>query len=48
MDHTVRPNSDSKEAEARRVCGWEEESIEVELEDETGNGTRTVKQVQGH
>ena len=47
MDHIVRPNSDSKEVVARWVCGQEEEeNIEVELEDETENASRTVKKIQ--
>ena len=46
MDHIVRPNSDSKEAVARWVCGQEEEeSVEVESENKTENGSRTVKKV---
>ena len=45
--HIVRPNGDSKEVVARWVCGQEEEeSVEVEMEDETENGSRTVKKVQ--
>ena len=47
VDHIVRPNGDSKEVVARWVCGQEEEeSVEVEMEDETENGSRTVKKVQ--
>ena len=47
VDHIVRPNSDSKEVVARWVCGQEEEeNIEVELEDETENASRTVKKIQ--
>ena len=47
VDHIVRRNSGSKEVVARWECGQdEEESIEVELEDETENGSRTVKKVQ--
>ena len=42
----VRPSGDSKEVVARWVCGQEEEeSMEVEPEDETENGSRTVKKV---
>ena len=46
VDHIVRPNGDGKEVVARWVCGQEEESVEVEMEDETENGSRTVKKVQ--
>ena len=46
VDHLVRPSGDSKEVVARWVCGQEEEGIEVYPEDETENGSRTVKKVQ--
>ena len=43
VDHIVRPNGDM----ARWVCGHEEEeSIEEEMEDETENGSTTLKKVQ--
>ena len=46
VGHVVRPNSDGEEVKARWVCGQADESIEVELEDEMGNTSRMVLEVQ--
>ena len=44
--HVVGPNGDIEEVRARKVCGQEDESIEVELDEKIESGFRMVTKVQ--
>ena len=46
VGHVVGPNVDGEEDKARWVCGQEDDSVEIEMEDEIERGSRTVKKVQ--